>query len=157
MDPRLLRREAKQRLDVLDVRMDAAVRNEPHQVNARPSVEGTAQHRILEERAVLDRLVHAHEVLVEPAPGADREVADLAVSHLAGWQAGRLARRLDRRVRVVTPQRVEDGRVRELDSVPRAGRRDAPAVEDDEGYEGEALRHIAANDSTSTEAPPTTA
>src|SRR5258708_29177386 len=119
--------------------MDAAVRDEPHQVNARPSVEGTAQHRILEERAVLDRLVHAHQVLVEPAPGADRQVADLAVSHLTGWQAGRLPRRLDRRMRVITPEAVEDPRPGEGHPIPRAARRHAPPPRDAEGDAREAF------------------
>ena len=39
------------------------------------------------------------------------------------------------RVRVLRPEPVEDGRVGEVDGVPRPGRRAAPAVEDDERYE----------------------
>ena len=78
------------------------------------------------------------------------------------WPAGRPTASPDAascRVRVVAPQPVEDGRLGELDRVARAGRRDAPAVEDDERYEGirAAVSHIALNDSTSSEAPPTRA
>ena len=99
----------EQRLQVVDVRMDAAVRDEAQQVHALAALERARQHRALEERAVLDRLVHAHQVLVEPAAGADRQVADLAVPHLAGWQARRLARGLDRRVRELAPERSKTG------------------------------------------------
>ena len=57
----------------------------------------------------------------------------------------------------VAPQPVEDRRVRELDRVSRAGRGAAPPVEDDERYEGKLRRQIAAKESTSSEAPPTSA
>ena len=82
-------------------------------------------------------------------------MADLAVSHLARGKPGGRARRLDRRVRELAPQTVEHRRVRELDRVARPGRSAAEAVEDDERYE--AARHIAANESTSSDAPPTSA
>ena len=86
-------------------------------------------------------------------------MTDLGVAHLAFRQADRLAGRGELRVRKVAPQPVEDGRVRELDRVARAGRRDSPAVEDDERYEGirAAVWHIALKESTSSEAPPTSA
>jgi len=88
MQPGFLRREAQQRLHVVAVRMDAAVRNEPEQVHALPTVERRPQDRILEERTVLDRRVHAHQVLVEATPRTDCQVADLAIAHLARRQAG---------------------------------------------------------------------
>ena len=125
-------------------------------MDAVAALERRDERRDLEERAVRDRLVHAQQILVEPSAGADRQVADLAVPHLPGRQAGRLAGRLDRRVRELAPEPVEDRRVGKLDGVARAGRRAAEAVEDDERYEREA-RHIAANESTSSEAPPTSA
>src|SRR5438046_89289 len=85
-------------------------------------------------------------------------MADLGVAHLAGRQADRLAGGLERRVRVLGPEPVEVRRVGEQDRVPRAGRRAAPAVEDDERYEREAAAwQIAVNDSTSSDAPPTRA
>src|SRR5215204_5043695 len=84
-------------------------------------------------------------------------MADLRVAHLTRREADRLAGRLDGRVRVLGPEAVEDRSVRLLDRVARTGRRQAPAVQDDENYERVALRQIAANDSTSSEAPPTRA
>ena len=80
----------------------------PSRCTRLPALERRAQDRVLEERAVVDRLVDPHQVLVEPPARADRQVADLAVPHLTGRQAGRLARGLERRVRVLAPQPVED-------------------------------------------------
>src|SRR5262249_19128163 len=75
---------------------------------------------------------------------ADREMADLRVAHLARGEADGLAGRLQRRVRVLGREVVEDGSVRELDGVSRPGRRNAPAVQDDDRYEREAaVRQIA--------------
>src|SRR2546429_6455932 len=144
---------------MVDVRVDARVAHEAEQVDVPAALERGEERGVLEEGPVLDRLVHPHQVLVEPAAGADRQVTDLGVPHLARREPRRLARGLDRRVRVAPPQVVEDGRVRQLDGVPRPRRRAAPAVEDDERYErcGVAARQIAANGSTSSEAPPTRA
>jgi hypothetical protein len=61
---------------------------------------------------------------------------DFGVSHLTFGQADGRARRFELRVREVAPEPVEDGRVGELDRIARPGRRDSPAVEDDERYEG---------------------
>src|SRR5439155_2263063 len=110
---------------------------------------------VLEERLVLDRAVHAHEILVEPPPRADRQVADLAVSHLAGGQAGGFTRRRDGGVRELAPQPVEHRSLCKLDGVARARRRAAETVQDDERYGAD--RHIATNASSSSEAPPTSA
>jgi hypothetical protein len=46
-------------------------------------LERGLQRRVLEEGSVLDRLVHAHEVLEEDAARTDREMADLRVPHLS--------------------------------------------------------------------------
>ena len=74
-------------------------------------------------------------------------MADLGVPHLAGREADRLARGLERaRAGTSRPEPVEDRRVGELDGVPRPRRRAAPAVEDDERYEGRAALQIAANE-----------
>ena len=66
-----------------------------------------------------------------------------------------------RGVRIPRHERVEDGCVGELDGVPRAGRGDPPAVEDDEADGRQAAsapaRQIASNDWTSSDAPPTSA
>ncbi len=139
------------------VRVHAPVGDEPEQVDVLAALERGDERRVLEERAVLDRLVHAHQVLEGHASGADREMSDLRVPHLPGRKADRLPGGLEGRVRVLGPQAVEGRRVGELDRVPGPGRGEAPAVQDDERYEREAARQIAPNDSTSSEAPPTSA
>src|SRR6266516_312455 len=123
------------------------------------SFERTHQGRVVVERSVFDRLVYAHEVLEQDTPGADREVADLAVAHLTGRQSDCLARCVERGVGKRLPEKVEVRRVGELDGVARARRREAPAVEDDERYEGmfAPARQIAMKDSRSSDAPPTSA
>ena len=129
----------------------------PSRCTLRPRSNAAAQRGVLEERAVGDRAVDAHQVLVEPSPGADRQMADLRVAHLPGRQARGLAGRIERRVREVAPEAVEDRRVRQLDGVAGTGRRATPPVEDDERYERVAARQIARKESTSSEAPPTSA
>ena len=96
------------------------LRDEPEQVHPLAALEGGHERGVLEEGAVLDRLVHPHQVLEEHAAGADRQVADLGVAHLSRRQADRLARGGERRVRVLGPEPVEDGRVGK-------GRRRCPA------------------------------
>jgi len=59
-------------------------------VDPLPSLERAHQRRVLEERPIFDRLVDAHEVLEQDAPGANRQVADLTVAHLARRQTDRL-------------------------------------------------------------------
>src|SRR5205085_2561241 len=159
VDPRLLGREAEQGLQVVEVRVDTAVADEAEQVHVPSALERADECRVLEEGPVGDRLVHALEVLVQAAPGADRQVTDLRVPHLTRGEADRLAGRRDRLVGRGPPEPVEDRRRRELDSVPGAGRRAPPAVEDDERYErvAAAARQIASKDSTSSDAPPTSA
>src|SRR5688572_30007519 len=53
MDPRLLRRETKQRTQVVDVRVNPAVGDETQQVDALPTIERRAKRLVLEERPVL--------------------------------------------------------------------------------------------------------
>ena len=139
------------------VRVHAPVRDEPEQVHVLAALERGDERRVLEERAILDRLVHVHQVLVGHASGADRQMSDLRVPHLPGRKADRLAGSGEGRVRVLSPEAVEGRRVGELDGVSRPRRSEAPAVQDDEGYKREAARQIAPNDSTSSEAPPTSA
>ena len=91
VDPGLLGREAEQGSQVVDVRVDTAVGDEAEQVHLVAALECRDERRILEEGAILDRLVHAHQVLVEDAAGTDRQVADLGVAHLPRRQADRLA------------------------------------------------------------------
>jgi hypothetical protein len=65
------------------------------------------QHRILEEGAVLDRVLDAREVLLHHRAGAEVEVADLAVAHLALGQPDGAPAGGQLRVAVALPQLVE--------------------------------------------------
>src|ERR1051325_12126918 len=109
--------------------MNTAVGHEAEQVHVPAALERGDERRILEERAVCDRTVDAHQILVEAPARADRQVADLRGPHLAGRQPGSLARRLQGRVRELAPQTVEDRWVRQLDRVPGPRGHTAPAVE----------------------------
>jgi hypothetical protein len=88
-------RQLEQRAQVVDVRVNAAVGDEAEQVDVRPpllgALESADERRVLEERAVGDRPVHTLEVLVEDAPGADRQVPHLGIAHLAFREPDRLA------------------------------------------------------------------
>ena len=156
--------QLEERPQLVDVRVDAAVGDEAEQVDVAAALsgpaEGAEEGRVLEELTGLDRPVDAHEVLEGHAAGPDREVADLGVPHLPRREPDVLARRAQGRVGMARPEIVEDGRVRQLDRVPRAGRRTSPSVEDDERYERvrrAAVSQIAVKESTSSEAPPTSA
>ncbi len=146
---------------MLDVGVHAPGGDEPEQVHGAAALggpaEGAEEHLVGEEGAVADRRVHALQVLEEDAPGADREVPDLRVAHLAVGQADRLPGGTELRRRIPAAEIVEDGRARQLDGVPGPGGSEAPAVEDDERYEREPARQIAAKLSGSRDAPPTSA
>ena len=173
MDPRRLghpgaRRDIEKRAEMIDVRVDAAGRHEAEQMHRptpRPGAAERAGERIvLEERSVLDRATHADEILVEDPTRADRQVTDLGVPHLPVGQPDGGPGRGQLRTRERRHETVEDRRVRELDRVPGPRRSDAPPVEHDEGDErplrdahAVAARQIAANDSGSSDAPPTSA
>ena len=64
--------------------------------------------------------------LEEDAAGADGRVADLGVPHLTRRKPHGLTGSLQRRVRVLVPETVEDRRVRQLDCVSGAGRCEPP-------------------------------
>src|SRR5690606_38736015 len=121
--------QLQQREQVGEVAVHAAVRDEADQVEraAAPGGVGLAQHRVLVEPAVVDLLLDVREALHHPTAGADVHVADLAVAHLSGGQADGGARSLQGRARPACPDRVEDGRARQVDGVAWPGRRQAEA------------------------------
>ena len=95
VDPRALGHplalgELEQRAQVVDVRVDAAVRDEPQQMDVGAALGRAPERRderlVLEERPVLDGRADAHEVLEQDPAGAQGQVADLRVAHLARWQ-----------------------------------------------------------------------
>ena len=159
------RRQLEQRQEVLEVAVHATAGDEPEQVDVAVALAGARERAderlVLEEGAVRDRRVHAHQVLEEDPPRADRQVAHLGVPHLTRWEPDGLGRRLELSVREALREPVEHGRRGKVDGIARPGRRDPPAVEDHQRDErdgqGDAARQIAANDSGSSEAPPTSA
>ena len=118
-------RKLEQRLQVVEMRVDAALRDEAEQVDVAAALPGAlerGQERwVLVEGAVADGGVHALQILEEDPAGADRQVTDLGVAHLSGRQADRLAGGRERRVRVLAPEPVEDGRPASSTALPGPG------------------------------------
>src|SRR5688572_9682804 len=121
--------------------------------------KGVHECAAVEEIAALDRAVDAHQVLEDDAACPDGEVADLGVPHLPRWEPNGFSGGAQCRVRIPPPEVVENRCLRKLDRVSGAGRRAAPAVQDHERYEREraAAAQILVKESTSSEAPPTSA
>ncbi len=157
VNPGVRGREREEGSEVVDVRMDAALRHEPDQVDAPATREGRLQRLVLAERAVGHGLVHANEVLVQASPRSEGQVPHLGVAHLPCRDAHGLAGGLERRMRIAREQIVEDGRLGERDGVAGPRRGAAPPVGNHERYEWDASRQIVANDSRSSDAPPTSA
>ncbi len=168
-------READERLDVGPAGVHAAVGHEPDQVDPLGAGEGATEDLIRAELAVLDREVDPGEVLHDHRAGAEVEVADLGVAHLALGQADGAPARGQLGVRIALPERIEHRRGRERNRVPGPRLGDAPPIENDERRTGRrqcigpgrqrahgpvappAALTIAANDSASRLAPPTRA
>ena len=114
----LLGGELDHRLDVLPAGVHAAVGDEAEQMEAaawaaQGPVAGRQQRLVFEEAAVGDRLVDPREVLLDDRPGAEVEVADLRVAHLALRKADVATLRGEARMGEVGPETVEDGRAGE--------------------------------------------
>ena len=122
----LLRGELDRRLDVLPAGVDAAVGDQAEQVQAPAraaagALAGGEQRLVLEEAAVGDRVVDPGQVLLDDRAGAEVEVADLGVAHLAVGQADVAALGRELRVRVALPELVEDRRLGKRDRVAGPG------------------------------------
>ncbi len=156
----LARGEVDERPQVVHARVHAAVRHQPEQVEA-VGVAGGPQRLVLEERAVLDRLVDAEQVLLHDRARSQVEVAHLRVAHLALGEADRRAVGRERGVRMLLPELVEHRRVRQLHGVPRARLGQPPPVEHDQAdarnAHGAAAATISAKPFGSRLAPPTSA
>ena len=95
--------------------------------------------RIVEDRAVADGQVHAHQILEQDAARADRQVADLRVAHLPRRQADRLTGGREASCADTSPRAGRTpASTASSTALPGPGRGEAPAVEDDERYEREA-------------------
>jgi len=65
-------------------------------------VHGFQQNGMLEKLAVLNHQLNARAVHVDDAPGADIEMADLAITHLSFGQANRRATGLNQSIGIFT-------------------------------------------------------
>ena len=110
-------------------------------MDARRLRERRADHGILGERPVGHRIVDPGEVLAHDRAGAEVEVTDLGVAHLALGQPDGPAAGGQLRVRVGRPQRVEHRGAGEVHGVPGPRGGQAPAVEHDEAGRGDGQRH----------------
>jgi hypothetical protein len=124
----------KERVKVGVVGVDAAVADEAHEMEAaRAGVgHGGFESGIVAEIAVADHPVDAGDVHLDDAAGADVEMADFGVAHLAIGEADGFATRMDERIGEVPDEGVEDRRVGGEDGVALDGCGVAPAVEDGE-------------------------
>ncbi len=155
--------ELQQRLQVAEAGVHAAVGDQPDQVHTLRAGERVHDRGVLAQHPVEHGVVDTREVLADDSAGAEVEVADLGVAHLAlgephGAPGGR-----QRGVRVGAPQRVEHRRARQRDGVAGARVGEAPAVQHDQAGAGQGERRqeaactIDANVSACSEAPPTSA
>ena len=80
-------REVEQREQMGVDRVHATLADQTDEMQGAPAGLHPAAHvdedRVLEEAAVLDRVVDAHEILLHHAAGTEVEMTDLAVSHLS--------------------------------------------------------------------------
>ena len=77
---------------------------------------------------VLNSLADAHQLLANHAPGADGEVADFGVAHLAVGQPHVGAAGLNQSVGIGVPEGIHDRRGCGMDGVVLLFRRVSPAV-----------------------------
>ena len=89
------RRDVAQLEKVLERRVHAAVRHEAHEMHVHAVLFGMFERcldlGVLQDRIVAAGAVDLHQILVDHAAGADIEVPDLRVAHLAVGQADVLA------------------------------------------------------------------
>ena len=115
--------------------MDSAIRHQSKKMQLPPArtriLHRVQQHRLGEELAILNHQLDAGAVHVNNAPGADVEMADFAVAHLAVWQTYIFAAGVNQRVGIFAQQAVIGGFVRHGDGVGLDFSAITPAVEND--------------------------
>ena len=132
------------------VRMDAARRDQPHQVAAAPALaqppDQREEGRVARERAVGHGRVDAGQVLQDHAACADGRVADLGIAHLALGQADGGAGGREQPAGTRAGQAVPDRRLGQGDGVVVPLRPVTPAVQhaEDDGAEGSLGAHVPA-------------
>ena len=133
----VLRGHAQQRVEMALVRVDAAVGEQAEEVQAGIRAEAARSQAAVrtgsrEEAAVGDGGVDAGHVHAHDAAGAEVEVADFGVAHLAVGQADEVLAGADEGVGEVAQQLVVGGLAGECDGVAVGLGAIAPAVEDGE-------------------------
>jgi hypothetical protein len=93
-------------------------------------LHGPAQGRVFADIAAGDQLIDARDLHLDDAPGADIEMADLAVAHLPFGQADERPIGADERVRVLFPKAIEIGLAGHGDGVVGGIGVVSPAVHD---------------------------
>src|SRR5882762_207972 len=116
---------------MIDVRVHAAIAKQAHQVQ---STLAATLHRLLEKRHVLqllvgDEQVNAGDVHAYDAAGADIEVADFTIAHLAFRKADVWAGSVNQRIRKFLEQGVISRFARKGDGVAFGFSAESPAVE----------------------------
>ena len=126
----------QERIKMIDVRVNAAVGDEPEDVQAAATrtcvLHSGEQDRVLEELAVLDHQIDAGDVHVHDASGAYVEMADFAVAHLPIRQADVLAAGMNQGIRIFAEQAVVIGFAGQRDGISFGFGTVSPAIEDDE-------------------------
>ncbi len=129
---RQLAAERDQRAQMRKRGVHAAVGDKAEQMDTRSVGESRAQDGVLGERAVRDRLVDAHQVLLDDRAGAKVQVADLGVAHLPFGQSHGRSAGGQRRVGELGPQLVEYRCASKRDGVAGTRLGQTPAVEHDQ-------------------------
>lgn len=93
-------------------------------------VHGLDENLVLLDRAILDGVVDAGELLEHDAAGTNVEVADLGVAHLAVGQADVLARGAEGGMRILGVQTVDERRAGSAHGVVGSLGRKAETVHD---------------------------
>ena len=132
-----------ERDEVILVAVHAAIGDEAEQMEARafaPCAKACLEHRVAGEVAFGHRFIDAREILVNDAAGAEIEVADFGVAHLAFRQADVEAAGAEGGVRVRGVEAIVERRVGEQRGVAvfhgmfAAAGIDAPAIANDQNY-----------------------
>lgn len=129
-------RQFDQRVEVLVVGVDPTIADEADEVYLPVVCAGVVERGVdrvvLPEGAVSDRVRDPGVLLVDHASGADIEVADLAVTHLAVGEADAPARDLERPVRAGVGEPIEIRRFGGCYGVSARSVAESPPVEDDQ-------------------------
>jgi hypothetical protein len=122
--------------EMIVVRMDAAVTDQPDKVERTTKRPVTRVHQIRdsEERAILDRLADSHEILPHDSASTEIEMSDFGISHLAGWKTYGASRCSKQRSGARLPESAPRRRMRERHRVCSVLDAMSPAVENYEHH-----------------------